>query len=75
MPKSSPKKSLRHIFQSVNEIDEEVKVDSENSDLEDSPALNHIKKSGSKVQGILALTKENLKKLEMKNQVIFPSNL
>lgn len=68
----SPKKSLMRVFQSVNEIEEEGHkndTDDDNSQIGESVTYSQFKKGKSKVKGILALTKDNLRKLDLKNQV------
>lgn len=63
------------VFQSVNEIDEEIKNDSDESEPAHGCDYSRLKKNQYKVKGILALTKENLRKLDLKNQVCARSNL
>ena len=68
---NSPKKSLRKVFESVNETHEEDKNESEDETFQLSGPYRQpsFKRDKDNVKGILALTKENLRKLDLKNQV------
>lgn len=63
---TSPKKSYRHMFSSVKETDEDTKNDSEYDSNVDSIWRLDLSESKPKVVGILALTQENLRKLDLK---------
>lgn len=61
----SPVKTAKLLFPQVGEIKEEDKNETE----EDLSQIDLLDGGKSKVLGILALTKENLKRLDLKNQV------
>lgn len=62
---TSPKR-LKKVFESVHE---ETKNESDNYSDDQSPGNPTFRRLNKNVKGILALTKDNLRKLELKNQV------
>lgn len=66
----SPKKILKKVFESVSEVYEEAKSESDGGDYIDTMIMSSFQNRGKKIKGILALTKENLRTLDFKNKVI-----
>jgi hypothetical protein len=64
-PFTSPKR-LKKVIESIHE---ETKNDSEDDSENQSPRNSAFRRSNTIVKGILALTKDNLRKLELKNKV------
>jgi hypothetical protein len=66
----TPNKTLNRVIESVHE---ETKNESDDQSQNDSTRNPIFRRSNNNVKGILALTKDNLKKLDLKNQVNFSS--
>jgi hypothetical protein len=66
----TPNKTLRKVIESVHE---ETKNESDDQSQNDSTRNPIFRRSNNNVKGILALTKDNLRKLDLKNQVNFSS--
>lgn len=64
-------KKIPKQFHVVNEIDEDLKNISEDDNTSNNEYDKSILQRNSNIKGILALTEENLRKLELKNQVNF----
>lgn len=68
--RNSPTKAFK-LFLPINEVEEDIKGLSDEEELHNLSLRD--KKHKSNFKGILALTQENLRKLDLKNQVNFLS--